>query len=145
MKLLSIKRSFLLVFSLLIAFSLSATGETEKTKPSQKLLKKAGTKVAVVYFHQVRRCPTCVSIGKVSREVVEKQYKDKSVKFIELASHEKQNREIVEELKVFGSGLFVITKGKVENLTAIAFQTARLRPSILEEKLKGKVDSGLKK
>ncbi len=144
-RVLIIKKGFALLALLLMTFAVFASGIKEETKPSQQLLKKAGTKVVVVYFHQIRRCPTCVAIGNIAKEVVEKQYKGKSVKFIELSSHDKENKPIVEELKVFGSGLFVISKAKLDNLTAIAFQTARMKPDILKEDIREKVDAALKK
>lgn len=66
----------------LIGIALISCNQTEKKKPDTKEtqnLEITTTDTSVVnvyYFHGKQRCKTCIAVGEVAKETVEKNYAD---------------------------------------------------------------------
>ena len=132
------------LFIIVLFFCTFSVNAQDKT-PEKETIK---TKIEVYYFHGYRKCKTCIEVGRISEEYLNKEYgkqmKTGIATFKELNFEEKENAKIVEELEVSGSALFVrkIENGKVsaKDLTGTAFMWALVNPakveSALEEELK---------
>lgn len=143
------KKAFILVlsivvFALVISSCNSGGSSPESGSDSSTVLSEKG-KVEVIYFHGVRRCQTCVAVGEVAKESVTEFYADNSkVTFLDINIEEEANKALAEKYEVSGSGLFVISGEKFENITGQGFQNARSRPEVLKEKIKELVELYLK-
>ncbi len=97
--------------------------------------------VIVYYFHTSRRCKTCLSIERITKNVVEEQYgKDKNIVFRALNIEDEENAALAEQYEVAGSSLLVCKGKKTEDLTAKAFQYALSDPGKLQALLIKTVD-----
>jgi hypothetical protein len=102
-------------------------------------------KVKVIYFHGERRCPTCIAVGDIAKQTIEEKYKgNNDVVFQEINIDLKENEEIAKKYEIAGSSLIIDAKGKVENITGMAFQNAKSNPDALKGKIIELVDGGLK-
>lgn len=126
-----------------IAITFSSCGNSQTTESDQT--DSSGTeygiaKVEVFYFHATRRCPTCLKIEEVAKEVVETEYKDKDVRFYSINFDEESNKEISEKFNVSWSSLFISSGDQFEDLTDLAFQVATSDPDKLKEKIRSAID-----
>lgn len=81
---------------------------------------------SIYYFHGKRRCKTCLSISRLSKETAKKLSSDeKTILFHDIDIDDNKNTDLVEKFKVAGSSLFVVdSEGKITNITAFAFTNA---------------------
>jgi hypothetical protein len=125
---------------------LSSCNGTSNTAEKSGIAASDPNMVEVIYFHGVRRCPTCVSVGEVSKAVVETEFADnRAVVYKDINIDEPENAAIAEAYEVSGSALFVTSGDKKENLTGFAFQNARSRPEVLKEKIRETVNAYINK
>jgi predicted transcriptional regulator len=89
-------------------------------------------KVKVIYFHNTRRCETCLAIEEQAKLALEENYKiqlDKGeVAFAAYNFDDKANKKIIKELKVAGQALLVVKDGKQVDITDKGFLFARNDP-----------------
>lgn len=139
------KKFIISFFTLALVFSFTFSFAQEDNLSAEKIAVDKNTKVEVYYFHGTRRCETCKSVGKVSKELVEYKYTNNSnVKFIEIDYDQKGNETLVKKFEVTSSGLYVYNQIEFVNLTTYAFQYARTNPDKLRIKLKSTINKYLK-
>ena len=87
-----------------------STGKTDISIPPQDV-----KKVEVLYFHPRFRCVSCNNVEKFARAVTEdgfaKEMKDGKLVFKSLEIDDPKNKELVQELGVTGSSLYVVASG----------------------------------
>ena len=93
------------------------------------------TGVKVIYFHNERRCSTCMAVEEGAAEVV-KQIADSSVTFNSYQIGDPKSIEVEKKYKVEGQTLLIIGKGKITNLTNFAFLYALVKPDKYKGELK---------
>lgn len=100
--------------------------------------------VNVYYFHGKARCKTCIAVGDVSKETIEKAFAGNSkVKFTEVNTADKTNDALVEKYEVTWNALIIAKGDQSEDLTEQAFATAVENPEKLTENIKSVVNSML--
>jgi len=104
--------------------------------------KVAGTDVKVYYFHATRRCSTCESVEKVSKETINKHYNGK-VSFETFNREDRVNNDLVRKYEISGQTLLVIKGDQVVDLTTKAFLYAKNDPEKLQKALISQVDEML--
>lgn len=139
------KKLFIVLFTVSLAFCFSPSNAQETKLVEEKVDSKEVIKVEVYYFHGTRRCETCKAVGKVSQELVEDKYgNNENVSFIEIDFDEPGNEDLVEKFEVTSSGLYVYNQSDVINLTTYAFQYARTNPDKLRSKLRNTINKNFK-
>ena len=100
--------------------------------------------VYVYYFHGKQRCKTCIAVGDVTEKTVKDLYANNpKVKFMEVKTHEDQNKALVEKYEVTWNAL-IIAKGDDSNeITKYAFANAVNSPEVLTDLIKTEVDKRL--
>lgn len=134
----------------LVGITLIACNQSGKKQSDTKETPNAGaTKidasiVNVYYFHGKQRCKTCVAVGDIAKETVEKNYADNNkVQFIEVSTSEKANEALAEKYEVTWNAL-IITKGENSiDITDQAFATAVNNPQSLENLITEEVNKQL--
>uniref|UniRef100_UPI0032180F5E nitrophenyl compound nitroreductase subunit ArsF family protein n=1 Tax=uncultured Draconibacterium sp. TaxID=1573823 RepID=UPI0032180F5E len=127
------KSILLTVFVMLFVFAASAeTLQNNKTE---------GAKTEVYYFHNTRRCPTCLAIEKVTKEVLEEQpyasaKKNGELLFKSYNAEDSANKKLVKKMGVTGSALIVVKGDKKTDLTSKGFMYALKQPEKLQEALR---------
>lgn len=109
--------------------------------------------VEVLYFHGAQRCPTCVAIEKLTKEVVEttfaEQAKNGDVVFKNIDIAQKENEALADRYEVTWSSLFVngwvAGAETATNLTEFAFANARTNPEKFKAELTAKINELLNK
>ena len=96
-------------------------------------LKVEGEKIKVYYFHNTRRCPTCLAIEKETKKVLKEQSYSEAVENGELVFKSYNienavNNKLAKELGVTGSALIVIKGEKKIDLTSKGFMYALKQP-----------------
>ncbi|MBU1008859.1 MAG: hypothetical protein KKD74_01875 [Bacteroidetes bacterium] len=116
------------IFSLmlLLAFAVSTSLTAQQDAPKKVL--------DIYYAHSTNRCPTCKAIEAQTRETLETQFKTE-INAGTLVLHIinidlKENKELVEQYKIWGSSLFLVKRGDEErtDLTKEGFAMARTKP-----------------
>ena len=135
-----LKNSILFVV-LMTFFLLSCNAQVSEDSKSTNLV---GENVQVYYFHNTKRCVTCLAVEKETKLVLEAYYGDKmkegNIEFIALNLEEEDGEEIAKSLKVAGQALLLV-KGKTQvNLTNEGFMNARTNPEKFHEILKTQLD-----
>jgi thiol-disulfide isomerase/thioredoxin len=131
----------LIVAFIAITFTSCGNSQTSESEQSDTTKTEYGiAKAEVFYFHATRRCPTCLKIEEVAKEVVESEYKDKDVRFYSINFDEETNKEISEKFNVSWSSLFISSGEQFEDLTDLAFQVATSDPDKLKEKMRSVID-----
>ncbi len=97
-------------------------------------------KVEAYYFHNTRRCMTCNTVEKVTKESLKALYGDK-ITLKSLVFEDQKNKKIVEKYKVEGQALFLVKGDKKIDITNDAFMNAVRRPEKLKEKIQETVAS----
>ena len=90
--------------------------------------------VQVIYFHNERRCATCMAVEEVSKEVIAKLDSSK-ISFVSYAIGDPQNVDLEKKFEVSGQKLIVIGKEGTSDLTNTAFLNARIKPEQFKEDL----------
>ncbi|MDD2241933.1 MAG: nitrophenyl compound nitroreductase subunit ArsF family protein [Bacteroidales bacterium] len=142
------KKYIWMTMAALMCFSGIATAQ------QKKVVKKASpnTVVEVLYFHGKQRCPTCISIGDNSIDVVNKdfakQLKSGQVKFREIDISTPDGEKIADLYHVTWSSLYVNQwKNGKENrndMTRFGFENARNNTEAFRSGLKNKINQLLK-
>jgi len=130
-------------FAILLAcFFLSGSGyslfaqEIQVTKKSQET---TFEKVEVYYFHNTRRCATCMAVESVTKSSLEELYpeqlKSGEIAFVSLDIEDDANKALAKEFNVSGQTLLILKEGTKKDLTNDAFMYARSNPEKLKEKI----------
>jgi len=119
-------------------------GCCSKTKAAncKSQAKIADTEVMVYYFHATRRCATCESVEKVSKETLADHYKRK-VAFKTYNREKDTNKELVEKYEISGQTLLVVKGDEVKDLTTKAFLYAKNNPEKLQKEIISQIDEML--
>ena len=117
--------------------------ETEKSGASEISDKRAvseeeGT-VKVLYFHNERRCATCMAVEEGAVDVV-KQLADSTITFKSCLVGDPQTAGLEKKYQVEGQTLLVIGNDKVLDLTNMAFLNALANPDTYKEELKKQIE-----
>lgn len=101
--------------------------------------------VNVYYFHGKQRCKTCIAVGDVAKETVEKAYAGNSkVVFTEINTSENAAKALVEKYEVTWNALIIARGSDNIEITKQAFATAVENPGSLENLIKDEVNKRLK-
>ena len=115
----------------------SCSSEPKATKSDEVIVKT--TDIEVVYFHNERRCETCLAVEEVTREAIKEYYQNKiSVKDYSL--EDEKGEELANQLKVSGQALLILKGDKRIDLTTDAFMNARTNPDELKKLIKENID-----
>ncbi len=116
----------------LLSFGCGNGAKTKESNDSKEIIATADSTVQIIYFHGDRRCPTCISIEKISTDVYNQHFKgEKSVKFFNMNIDRDENRSIAEKFRITGSSLVINVKGKPNDITFEAFKYALDEPDSL--------------
>lgn len=129
----TLKPFVFVLFTVLLAYSgeMAAFGnskvQNEKTK--------------VYYFHTTRRCPTCLAIEEVTKNVLKEQpfsdaIENGDLEFKTFNAEETKNRKLVKELGISGSSLIVLKNGEKIDLTSKGFLYGLKQPEKLKQVLR---------
>ncbi len=94
----------------------------------------------VLYFHNERRCATCMAVENVTKEALQEKY-NTAIPFYSLDLADAKNQAIMKKYGVGGQSLLVIKGDKSSNLTSMAFMNARSNPEKLKLELYASVES----
>ena len=105
------------------------------------LSKVEGEKTKVYYFHNTRRCPTCMAIEKETKKVLKEKPFSEEVENGELVfksynAENAANKKLVEELGVTGSALIVVKGDEKTDLTSKGFMYGLAQPEKLRQALR---------
>ncbi len=123
--------------------ALTCCNQTAKKADSSTTLPSADSSIVYVYyFHGEQRCKTCIAVGNIAKETVEKAYSDNErVVFTEINTSEKANEALCEKYEISWNAL-IITKGEdFIEITDQAFATALNNPDALTALIKEEIDS----
>ncbi|MCT4636362.1 MAG: nitrophenyl compound nitroreductase subunit ArsF family protein [Bacteroidales bacterium] len=112
----------------------SCCSKSESTT-KQETVKQSENNINVYYFHFTRRCVTCNTVEKVTKESIKELYGDK-VGFYSLNLEDEKGEKLAKKLNVTGQTLLVVKGDDKTNITNSAFMNARTKP----EKLKAKIN-----
>lgn len=102
-------------------------------------------KVEVYYFHNERRCATCVAVEDESVKALNELYPEKmksgEMTFLSVNIEDDANKALADKFKISGQTLLLVKGGKQENLTNTAFMYATTKP----EKLKKAIGEAVEK
>ena len=129
----NLKSIILSLFVLMVAFATNA-----ETRENSKV---EGEKTEVYYFHNTRRCPTCMAIEKETKKVLKEQpfstaKENGKLVFKSYNAENAANKKLVKELGVTGSALIVIKGGEKIDLTSKGFMYALKQPEKLKQALR---------
>jgi len=128
----TIKSFILTAFVILICFSGNLIAGNS--------VNKEGEKTIVYYFHNTRRCPTCLAIENVTINVLQDEYSEAlengNIVFETYNAEEDANKELVKKLNVTGSALIVVKGEEKLDLTSKGFMYALKEPEKLKKALR---------
>jgi hypothetical protein len=140
--------NLLIIFSALFLFSCQGTMDKKVISPVKR--DAASAKVEVYYFHQSKRCKTCIAVGELAKQFVKDNYEsmnNKDVLYRDINISLEENQNIADKFQVNWSGLYILnhnSKGEVtDNLTEFAFMYAVDNPDTVIKVLKGKISKYL--
>ena len=140
-----------LIISAIIAISISIISFTlsdEKTNVIKEKINITTNNINVYYFHNSRRCTTCMAVEKVTKESLNELYpemmKNGKIIFQSIDIEQENNKSLVEKYQISGQTLLIISKSNKINLTNDAFMYARNNPEKLKSKIKITVDKIVK-
>ena len=138
-----------LMFALIIAFCfplLACNATVNKDGNAGSELNPAG--IMVYYFHNERRCATCVAVEDETKKALNELYaarmKSGEITFQSINLEEKSGENLANSLKVAGQTLLIVSGNKQTDLTDKAFLYARSNPEKLKAEVKKAVDAALK-
>lgn len=95
--------------------------------------------VEAYYFHNTRRCATCLAVESVTKKTLEDTYaeamKNGLVTFHSLNIEDEENEALAKKLEVSGQALLFIKNGEKKDLTNDAFMYASSNPEKLKKKI----------
>jgi len=144
------KNIFILILSFTLIFSLSncnSGGKTDKTSEATENITEnqiPDGKIAVYYFHNERRCVTCVAVEDVTKATLNEQYSEKmkssDIIFESINIEDEANNTIVEKYQITGQTLLFVSGDKKVDLTNDAFMYAKDTPEKFSAKIKEAID-----
>jgi thiol-disulfide isomerase/thioredoxin len=95
----------------------------------------------VYYFHNNRRCPTCLAIEKEVKNVLKEEpfagaKENGELTFRSYNAENVVNKKLVKELGVTGSALIILQDGKKTDLTSKGFMYALKQPEKFRQALR---------
>jgi hypothetical protein len=118
--------------------------ENKETQTAAAVTSADTSVVNVYYFHGKQRCKTCVAVGDITKETVEKAYADNNkVVFTEIKTSEDAAKALVEKYDVTWNALIIARGGDNIEITKQAFATAVENPQSLETLIKDEVNKRL--
>jgi len=132
-------KSLNIILSLIFLLGLSASCNAQPEKKAINSELAVAESVEVFYFHNVRRCATCMAVEAESKDIVEELYRDK-VAFSAYNLEEKDGKEMAGELGVSGQTLLIVSGETRINITNEGFMNARTNPEKLKQIMKEKID-----
>ena len=132
-------KSLNIILSLIffVGLSISCNAQPEKKIINSDLA--VAESVEVFYFHNARRCATCLAVETESKKIVEELYNDK-VAFSAYNLEEKDGKALAGELGVSGQTLLIVSGEARINITNEGFMNARSNPEKLKQIMKEKID-----
>jgi hypothetical protein len=131
-------RTILVLFAAL--FGLLSVSDAQTTDQTI-----SGDKVEVYYFHNERRCATCIAVEDESKKALNELYPEKmksgEMIFLSVNIEDEANAALADKYKISGQTLLVVKGSKEENLTNTAFMYATSKP----EKLKKAIGEAIEK
>jgi hypothetical protein len=125
------------IAGLVLFLSMGIRAQEESQKNKEEVITAA--KVEVYYFHNTRRCATCVAVEDVTLETLKESYpeqlKSGIITFASLDLENDKNEPLARELHVSGQTLLIVKEGKKKDLTNDAFLYATTKPEKLKEKI----------
>ena len=106
--------------------------EKKMVRTSSSSTTQAG--VQVIYFHNQRRCATCMAVEEGAQTVVS-DFKDSSITFISYQIGDPKSTEAEKKFEIAGQTLLIIGKGQILDVTNMAFLNARVKPETYKEEL----------
>lgn len=94
-------------------------------------------KVEVYYFHNERRCATCVAVEDESVKALNELYPEKmksgEITFLSVNIEDDANKALTDKFEIAGQTLLLVKGTKQENLTNTAFMYATTKPDKLKK------------
>jgi hypothetical protein len=129
--------NIILSLIVLLGLSVSCKAQTEEKAINSELA--VAESVEVFYFHNSRRCATCMAVEAESEDIINELYKDK-VAFSAYNLEENDGKERAGELGVSGQTLLIVSGETRINITNEGFINARSNPEKLKQIMKDKID-----
>ena len=89
-------------------------------------------KVQVYYFHNTRRCETCMAIEEETKNALQEGFQDQMAEGTVIYSvynfDDEANKKLIKDLKIEGQSLLVFKEGKRFDITDKGFLYARTDP-----------------
>lgn len=130
-----------LIFMLIIVF----TGCKQNTKEAEHRETQVSTTVIspsdsavvnVYYFHGRQRCKTCIAVGNVAKETIEKNFAENDkVYFTEIDTSDEANEALVEKYEIAWNALIIIKGDHSKDITEQAFAFAVDSPEKLSDEI----------
>lgn len=133
------------VFSFIACNSQTTKAENESLAPvvaqaETTEVTKSTEDLKVYYFHFTRRCVTCTSVENITKDVLEKDFKN-TIPFESVNLDEEEGLKLAKKLNVSGQTLLIIGNDQNINLTNFAFLNAKNKPEALKAKLIETIDN----
>jgi hypothetical protein len=137
--------SFAMIFSLSNCKSkMGANNQTNKDSLNVSENSTLTGKIEVIYFHNERRCATCIAVEEVTEISLKELYPEKmtnnEITFLSVNIEEETNKKIAEQYEVTGQTLLFISGDKKIDLTNDAFMYAKSTPEKFTEKIKQTIE-----
>jgi hypothetical protein len=114
--------------------------KSAKTDCATKAVQTDKSELTVYYFHNERRCATCVAVEEETVKALKKLYPDQMTSgkfsFISVNIEDKESGQLVEKMGISGQTLVIIKGDKKTDITNDAFMYARSKPEKLEKKIR---------
>ena len=125
----------IVTFFLLVVFMLSGTIQ------SLAFTKVQTEKTKVYYFHNERRCPTCLAIEKETKKVLKESpfaeaKENNDLEFKSFNVENAANKKLIKELGVTGSALIIIKGDEKIDLTSKGFMYGLKQPEKLQQAIR---------
>lgn len=130
-------KSLIVSMVFVVGLGISCVAQTEKE--SGKTIMASTENVEVFYFHNARRCATCMAVEEESKQIVQELYKNE-VLFSAYNLEEEDGRKKASALGVSGQTLLIMSGETRINITNEGFINARSNPEKLKQIMKEKID-----
>ena len=115
--------------------------KNNETATSEQIAVSDTSMVNVYYFHGKQRCKTCIAVGNIAKETVEKEYADNDkVQFIEIDISDKANETLAEKYEISWNALIIAKGEDFVDITEQAFATAIDNPQSLQNLMKEEIN-----
>lgn len=130
------------ILALMLIAVLTGCNQTTKKADSSTTSPTAdSTIVNVYYFHGKQRCKTCIAVGNIAKETIEKAYAgNEKVVFTEINTSEKANEVLCEKYEISWNALIIAKGEDFIEITDQAFATALSNPNALTDLIKEEVN-----